>query len=121
MTTETTEAPRANRRGEPCPPWCITDHVNLIVADDPDCGFRDWHGSDAVVDHGFGRLQVSLYQSPAGPPKVRLWAVGTNIRGLYLAAEDADRLAGVLGLVGGAGPALADEVRAAAAIAWETR
>jgi len=31
MTAVTDSKPRANRKGTPCPPWCATDHDEVLV------------------------------------------------------------------------------------------
>ena len=38
MTMTTEQAPRQNSEGDPCPPWCVTDH-----------GKYDFHGSEPVI------------------------------------------------------------------------
>lgn len=43
------EAPRANRSGDPCPPWCVTDHGKLLIPGQPVFGYDDTHASDPVT------------------------------------------------------------------------
>lgn len=43
------EAPRANRDGDLCPPWCAADHDELLIPGQPVFGYMDGHVSDPVT------------------------------------------------------------------------
>jgi hypothetical protein len=112
--------PRANRAGDLCPPWCTTDHAKLTVAGKPSLGYRDSHSNYETASHHYAQPGACLYKdSIGGQPEVRIWHPRMP-RGLYLSTTDAVTLAAALDLLDG-GHALADQVRAAAAIARDAK
>lgn len=58
-------APRANMAGHPCPPWCRTDHTELLVPSKPRFGHMAGHYSDPVGDLPGAPGTVHLELDPA--------------------------------------------------------
>jgi hypothetical protein len=121
MTTGIT-APRANRDGHPCPPWCTADHDEPLIGGRPELGYVDTHRSDPMTDPA-RLVRVRAAQYPGKAAEVQLHKIGTGIVGLM--PERARILADVLEETARLGASavtqLADELRAAAAIAGESR
>lgn len=116
MTTDTTPAGRANRNGDPCPPWCTTDHGREIFP-----GFHnDIHASTSAPARGSLTFAIAT-QVPG-----RTWGEGPRVLAAVLGAaialeqDDALSLAEMvdkLSLVSsGDLPLLAADIRAAAAL-----
>lgn len=112
---------RTNRSDDPCPPWCVTDHDEILMT----------LSSGRVVHNGAHRSDPIASRFPA--PEVRVtkrrdgtW-VSLNARGAYLSGPEAlssaqaDRLAALLEVLGADdGGRLSDDLRAAAAIARDS-
>jgi hypothetical protein len=122
MITQTTEAPRANRDGHPCPTWCTQDHDELVIPSKPEHGYVTGHYSDPLT--GDARIPVKVSQSPFADAKARVIAesayAGTC---LSLTSAQAEGLAKLLGQTYEWTDVeqLISELRAAAAIARDTQ
>lgn len=121
MTTETTEGLRANKRGQPCPAWCVQDHDEPLIPGKPEHGYVDGHYSDPLT--GDARTPVKVDLSPvegaeAGVLVQNAYAgtclnlTSAQAEGLAKLLNDTYEWADVEQLIG--------ELRAAAAIARET-
>lgn len=67
--TNTIPEPRANRNGDPCPPWCVQDHNELLIAGKPEFGYMNGHVSDPVTGQLGLRAEVRVRRSGlAGEP-----------------------------------------------------
>lgn len=120
MTTDTTEAARANRNGDPCPPWCTTEHDKPVVKGRPSLGYRDHHSNHKTASSRYDQPEACLFKdSIGGEIEVRIWHPSMP-QGLYISARTAVILAAALDLLDG-GRGLADQVRAAAAIATDAQ
>jgi hypothetical protein len=113
-----TEAPRANRDGQPCPSWCTTDHDKPIIDGEPMYGFMAIHNSDNL-SHGFPPVAVKVTRWPLeekttvrvdGADRLRITA--DQAAALALILEARHSLAGIASLI--------DELRYAAQVAWDT-
>jgi len=113
MTTETTGTLRTNRDGNPCPPWCTTDHDRLVISDKPQFGYMDGHFSDYVAANG--EAAVKLSRDPHEEILVRIDRLGQS----GLTVEKAEELAAFLASAPVGLAELAGQLRAAAAIARE--
>ena len=117
MTSGAGAPPRANYHGHPCPPWCRTDHNELLIPGKRVFGHMDTHYSDPIskppgaprsvtlaLDPRTGKTMVSLALAPAGAVR------------LALSPEQADALARVIELDRdvSSGLRLGAELRAAA-------
>lgn len=110
------EAPRANRDGDPCPPWCVTDHDELLIPGQPVFGYLANHVSDPMTGE-LHPMAVKVCRYPDGTAV----EIDRHVTILKLSAQQAGNLADVLewlpGLLGTS--QLIDELRVAAAIALE--
>lgn len=111
--------PRANRDGDPCPAWCVQDHDELLIAGKPEFGYMDGHVSDPITGQLGLKAEVLLrrYGTPAEPVRVHVSRYAMPV--LDLAADKAVVLAALLESLSTKYDLeqLADELRAAAAIA----
>ena len=120
MTSDTTEAPRANHLGDPCPTWCTSDHtLVLMTMSSGRVVHDDSHRSDPMGGR-WPTPEVHVTRRPDGT-WVSLLGHGVNLAGPEaLSAEQAEQLATLLEVVGANdGGMMSDDLRAAAAIARE--
>lgn len=102
---------RANQAGNPCPPWCTTDHAKIQThMSDPMTSGLPWESRVRIVQ------SASSYRSER--PTVSVSKIAATV---LLDHSDAEGLAGLLEeLADGCTPdqlrELADEVRAAASV-----
>ena len=106
---------RANRRGDPCPSWCTTDH------DTPSAGghFYDFHGGPAVrteipgvivsIPDWIAVRPVSTGRPGDGEPNVSV----TGTVCTWIRPGDAEDIAGLIEMLGRATPDQHAEVAAA--------
>jgi hypothetical protein len=113
MTTDTTAAPRANRQGDPCPPWCTSDHSKLVIEDKPQFGYMDHHFSDYMTARS--ETAVKLHRVPGSPTFVRIDRLSPE-EGV-LTARQAEDLAAFLEGAPVSMTELISQLRAAAAAA----
>ncbi len=118
MSSETTRAPRVNRRGSQCPAWCEQDHEHLVL---PNLGiYADHHRSKPIHSGPVPYVNASIVQDGDGTGKnvIAAWAIGNHV---YVPVEEAAEFAGFLEQLAFTTPAqlqaLANDVRAAAAVA----
>jgi hypothetical protein len=112
--------PRANRSGDPCPEWCVTDHdaVLLEAADGRPALYAHGHHSDPVTDNGpfAPRVYVGEYGT-----EVRVFASTLSKTLHALPGRQAEELAGFIEQLAECPPdqlrQMAADVRAAAATA----
>jgi hypothetical protein len=65
LTTEAAGSkPRANRDGDPCDDWCVTDHSRLVI----EGLYADTHLSEPLAAHGC--MQVIVTRYPGHTPEV---------------------------------------------------
>ncbi len=118
----TAETARANRNRHPCPPWCTTDHNETLIDGKPELGYVHVHRSDPMTGQ-IWHARVKAAQFPGEAPEVQLQGIMIGI--IMLMPERAEILAGILEATAKLGESavtqLADELRAAAAIAREAR
>ena len=112
---DTARPARANRRGDPCPPWCTTDH------DTPSAGghFYDFHGGPAVRTEIPGAIvsipdwiavrPVSTGHPGDGEPNVSV----TGTVCTWIRPGDAEDIAALIEMLGRATPDQHAEVAAA--------
>jgi hypothetical protein len=91
--------PPTNRAGQPCPPWCVTNHDEELIPGKPEHGYMDGHASEKrghrarLGDYG------ALARAYAWPDGEQRFVMLTNEYGLHninLGAEEARRLARLL-------------------------
>jgi hypothetical protein len=102
---------RQNRKGHPCPPWCITDHDEQLVPGH----FTESHGGETVPVEGDVLLSARACMAPAWDgPRVQV----SGRKGSFF-TEHADQLAGLIEQLASAPPErhleLAAAIRQAAA------
>ncbi len=117
MTAEAT-GPRANSKGDPCPPWCTADHTRLLIPGKPQHGPSDSHRSDAVGYTDTLTAMIMKYSGTGrdGEPEVYLSTIyGRNH--VFLAAAQVKNLVLLLEANYGEKDPLAGLLRAAAAAA----
>lgn len=113
MTDEA--APRRNRDGDACPPWCVTDHGEEPIPGE----FQAAHSSEIV--HTAGRSSISAVLFPHGHnAEVQVCTPGRGGGSLFLSAHWAGYLAILIEELAGAAPEehheLAAAIRQAAAV-----
>lgn len=97
MTQSNAQAPRANRRGGPCPRWCAQDHSRPLVPGKPEHGFVDGHWSGFNLHTGKLTVQLSQKPEPGSGPEVCLTtAYGQNP--VFLTPDQADNMATLIEL-----------------------
>jgi hypothetical protein len=122
MSSDMSAAPRANRGGHPCPPWCVTDHNELEVPWDRSFGYQLIHASGPMrAGQGF----VTLLQDgvPGAEAKVSIDVPSPRPHmrvSLSMPPRQAQQVALLLDAVHSQ-PELAAQVRAAAATALEAQ
>jgi hypothetical protein len=103
--TETTRPARANGHGEPCPPWCATDHS------------REFREACIGGGGGIGQVWTRAVRAPLTDAKVSLSGslpdVDADWPHLYLNLRDAEYLAVIIELLAGASPDQHRELAAA--------
>lgn len=115
MTSDTTGT-RTNSQGEPCPGWCVTDHLKVLYPGGP---AADTHISGKLADHGTFGPYIKLVRQDGGK---RTEVMASTITGAVHAGGDLapEDLAQFLEQIAGVDKSvllqLAGEVRAAAAI-----
>ena len=134
--TDTTTAARANRHGEPCPPWCVTDHHTPLWKEGFEDEYLDGHHStgtevggrlhpDKLFPDAAARTKVMLLEGDGRTPEVLLSAHRFDRNGkdtygdLFLNPNEALEAARIIEALAGIRPAqlrqLAVGLRAAAA------
>lgn len=111
---------RCNRQGDLCPPWCRTDHSELLIPGKPSFGYMDGHYSDPINKPPGSPRAVTLALQPRdGETMVSLSLAPGGVVRLNLTPEQADGLARVIEFDRdtGSGLRLGAELRAAASIA----
>jgi hypothetical protein len=110
------QAPRQNRDGHPCPPWCEVDHVEPVRGI-----VLGHHGTKApLIEAGTGYVHASAYHHgfSGAMPQVALSGLDTSGAAL-VSAEHAEILAVIIGQLADATPdqhrELAAAIRQAAA------
>jgi hypothetical protein len=109
------QAPRQNRKGHPCPPWCVTDHDEELVPGH----FTEGHGGEGealnVSGHNWVTARACHVMSRQPEVQVTLSGVGS----VFVAPPAAEDLAGLVDALADAAPAdvrqLAAAIRQAAA------
>lgn len=116
---ENAPAARANRLGEPCPPWCAADHDAVVLErDGADTVYAHAHASRPITDDGpfAPRVYVGEFGADA-----RVCASSLSRTLHVLPGYQAEELAGFLEQLASYTPdqlrRMAADVRAAAAIA----
>lgn len=115
MTVSDTRAPRANRDGDQCPPWCTQDHDLPLIPDNPAHGYIGGHWSDPSAVDGV-RVSLGLQPGLDTAPKVCL-SGNFGLTSVFFSLAEADKVAVILGQAGAG--LLAALVRAAVATARE--
>ncbi len=131
-------APRGNRGGHPCPPWCATDHEEVHG----EAGTYRFHGGTAVRIEVPGEIRGVPDEIRARPvhdgtadgtPLVsvsgtrygRSYGTGGADPHVWLGLRDAEDLAGLVEMLAAATPdqhrELAGAIRAATAVIAEVR
>jgi hypothetical protein len=81
------QAPRQNRDGHPCPPWCTVDHDKELIPGH----FSNSHGAEGVSVRS---IHARAVLNPArGEAVVQVSVPGINAGSLFLEAEHAGYLA----------------------------
>jgi hypothetical protein len=111
MTLTADHPARASSEGDPCPPWCVTDH-----------GKYSFHGAERAVGYApeFHRWSIRALQAPAElDPHIQVAAGGV----VSVPLRDAGELAAIIEDLAGATPGqlreLAAAIRQAAAATTE--
>jgi len=105
-------AARASREGDPCPPWCITDHAEYNV-----------HSSERIIVEAprYHQCSTRAIRYTAGVGGSRVQVAGGGVTSVY--AVDAEGLAELIEGLAEATPAqhreLAEAIRQAAAVITE--
>ncbi len=111
--TQSEEAVRANRDGDPCPPWCTTPHDVMTVDGDPRFGYLSIHASDYMVTRG-GAVKVT--KRPGAPARLRV----DGGEQFHLTPAQAETLAEILEAAADGPADLAGQLRCAASVARDT-
>jgi hypothetical protein len=101
------QAPRRNRDGHPCPPWCVTDH-----------GTFSFHGAERIsvqtAEYRTYRVRAIQYATHGGP---NIQVAGNGM--VTIPSDNAEDLAAIIEELAGATPEehhqLAAAIRRAAA------
>jgi Domain of unknown function (DUF6907) len=112
------QAPRQNRDGHPCPPWCTTDHAKPIS----ESALRaSYHSTEPpTIGTPAGYVQAVAYQNGFNDAPAQVWLGGLELRGgLMIAPETAVGMAALAEMLADATPdqhrELAAQIRKAAA------
>lgn len=111
---------RVNREGDPCPPWCRTDHAEMLIPGKPRFGYMSGHYSDPIhqAPGAPGAVMLALEPSAGAETAVSLALAPGGVVRLMLSPEQARELARVIEHDSGDRRGmLAAELRAAASIA----
>lgn len=120
--TETTTV-RANHRGDPCPPWCDTDHSQPVSGHQP----VNHCAPQSVIQQG-SRIIATMHGWRNGYGVDRTYiaivAGATDVEGCHVPLEDAAGVAALIGYLATASPAahhaLAIKIREHAALIRES-
>ena len=124
MTGDAGAEARANRNGDPCPSWCATDHGGLLVTGQPSFGYLNGHASDPMTGQLLPAADVRVRRSGLAGEGTRVFVAHCGIPALSIAPDTAETLAALLESLAGSKAdveQLADELRAAAAIALDSQ
>lgn len=96
MTQSEPGTARANRSGDPCPLWCVTDHDEVLHQSETHVLYCDGHRSAPVTAPPAVQVKVFRYTADGGDDEVEI-AGGVPLGRLdQLLADDAESLARIL-------------------------
>jgi hypothetical protein len=112
------QATRQNAKGDPCPPWCVTDHS--LVRYGQTWGYHS--SEDRIIHTPSGYANATAYQNGSGDdePRVCLTCLHGPVGVVLVDVADAGKLAALVEDLADATPEqhreLADAIRQAAAV-----